>query len=371
VSINRHNYEEFFLLYVDDELQQPERVEVENFVKQNPDLASELEMLQQATLDTEDFTFDQKELLYKKEDSISLANYEEYFVLSVDDELKGNEADKVEKFVLKHPELQDEFTLLKQTKMAPEVVEFAHKEVLYKTEKERRVIPFLWMKVSVAAAVIGLVAFTWIFNNNSNNGDHQRFVTASAKPATTPTEDKNLAATVTQQPLAPLKDNTGNNEQADVATTQPQLVQQQKTLTGTKGTKNSEDAVAIKKKRNAVKDIFNTPPALAATNEQPKETIENTVPVRNNPKVINNSPANATFATLKNIPEETNYSRNAVYREIDTNEEDNPVYVGGTEINKNKLKGLFKKAAKLIGKKSSENDDEKTVKIAGFEFKTK
>jgi hypothetical protein len=78
VSINRHNYEEFFLLYVDNELQQAERAEVEDFVRQNADLGSELEMLKQATLEQEDFSFDQKELLYKKEDGISLTNYEEF-----------------------------------------------------------------------------------------------------------------------------------------------------------------------------------------------------------------------------------------------------------------------------------------------------
>ena len=36
--INRHNYEEFFLLYVDGELETAQRATVEKFIEQNPDL---------------------------------------------------------------------------------------------------------------------------------------------------------------------------------------------------------------------------------------------------------------------------------------------------------------------------------------------
>ncbi len=45
--INRHNYEEFFLLYIDNELDGGQQTAVEKFVEQNPDLGKELEMLKQ------------------------------------------------------------------------------------------------------------------------------------------------------------------------------------------------------------------------------------------------------------------------------------------------------------------------------------
>ncbi len=82
--INRHNYEEFFLLYIDNELDGAQQTAVEKFVGQNPDLGKELEMLKQSILTNDNVRFDAKEFLYKKEAGISLANYEEYFLLSVE-----------------------------------------------------------------------------------------------------------------------------------------------------------------------------------------------------------------------------------------------------------------------------------------------
>ena len=353
-------------MYVDNELQQAERLEVERFVQQNLDLATELHMLQEATLQTEDITFDQKDLLYKKEEGISLSNYEEYFILSVDEELNKTEADEVEKFVLKHPTLQDEFTLLKQTKLAPEVIEFTGKEALYKTEKERRVVPFGWMRASVAAAVIGLIAFTFIYTNNPTKTGSQVVTTAFAKPNPEQTQKK-PGSTVTQQAVRPLENKTGK---VQPAVAQTQNTKPDKTQNAKPG---SEYVAGLKKKTDLASEKITVTksPALATVSERPKEIIDNSLPVRNNDRVIVNNPTNTIFAGQKNTTEDTQYATNAVYREVDTNEEDNSVYIGGAEINKNKLKGLFKKAAKFLGKKGSENDDEKTVQIAGFRFKTK
>jgi hypothetical protein len=67
--ITRHNYEDLFLLYVDNELSPVERQSVETFVKENPDLKEEMETLQQCRLIPEDeVSFGSLEPLLKEKD---------------------------------------------------------------------------------------------------------------------------------------------------------------------------------------------------------------------------------------------------------------------------------------------------------------
>jgi len=66
-AINQYNYEEFFLLYVDNELSAADKQAVEQFVQANPDLAIELEMLKQMQLPAENILFTEKDGLYRNE----------------------------------------------------------------------------------------------------------------------------------------------------------------------------------------------------------------------------------------------------------------------------------------------------------------
>ena len=108
IVINRHNYETYFLLWVDGELSSEEKVAVERFVAENPDLAEELALLQSAQLHPDEtLVFKGKEILYKREgQDISLNNYEEWFLLYTDNELSEEQKIQVELFVLQHPDLQ-------------------------------------------------------------------------------------------------------------------------------------------------------------------------------------------------------------------------------------------------------------------------
>jgi len=102
MKIDRHNYEEYFLLYVDNELSVDQKKQVELFVKENPDLEEELVMLQRSRLIPDDkIVFNEKHLLMREENNsfINVSNYEEWLVLYVDDELNEKEKLAVEKFV--------------------------------------------------------------------------------------------------------------------------------------------------------------------------------------------------------------------------------------------------------------------------------
>src|SRR5688500_3588909 len=102
MNINRHNYEEYFILYMDNELSSDGRREVELFVKENPDLQEELNLLMQTQLIPDNsFVFAGKEQLLKDPGTISINtnNYEEWLLSYTDNELSAEQKIAVEKFI--------------------------------------------------------------------------------------------------------------------------------------------------------------------------------------------------------------------------------------------------------------------------------
>ena len=131
MNINRHTYEEFFLLYVDNELSPSDRRAVELFVQENPDLLPELEMLKEAVLSPEEPISIDKSVLYQHTFPVTEANFEEYFVLYGDDELTREEKEHVEQFVYRHPQHQAEFEVILRAKMEPDnSIVYPNKETL-------------------------------------------------------------------------------------------------------------------------------------------------------------------------------------------------------------------------------------------------
>ena len=81
MNINLNNYEEYFLLYADNELSEKEKYEVENFVKQFPEFEEEFNMLKLTiNFPDESVSLMDKSFLLKKESSfITEKNYEKVF----------------------------------------------------------------------------------------------------------------------------------------------------------------------------------------------------------------------------------------------------------------------------------------------------
>jgi hypothetical protein len=171
--INRHNYEECFILYWDNELIASQKQAVENFVKENSDLKEEFKLLGETRFTPDNnVQLEEKEFLLNSS-FINITNYEEQLLNYIDDELKNNERKGVEKFVASHPGIQKEFLLLQKTKLQPEAeMVFPDKSVLYRREEKVRVIKMTWFRVAVAAAIILIAGFVTIkFVNTNRSGD--------------------------------------------------------------------------------------------------------------------------------------------------------------------------------------------------------
>src|SRR6188768_3348998 len=94
MNIDRHNYETFFLLYIDNELPDTEKELVEEFVRENPDLQEEFTMLQQSIVMPDTVVFDDKEALYKNQ--FETSGLQEKLFLHLDNELDFAEGESLE-----------------------------------------------------------------------------------------------------------------------------------------------------------------------------------------------------------------------------------------------------------------------------------
>lgn len=352
MNINRNNYEEFFLMYVDGELNNHQQQMVEAFVQQNADLQFELDMLLETklVLDEEEIIFD-KSVLYKNEaDAINATNAEEKFLLYVDNELNPTAKAEVETFVLQHPAFQNNFTALKNTVLPVEAIVCPDKENLYK--KEEKPVVFMWVKrLSVAAAILFFAVLAWqLIPSNT-----VQTAVGSSVASNTENPKKNEVVPVTSGATQPLK-----IENTTAATNQQKMPV-------VKGTQQTE-TVRFAKNNNEQVVTNNTVQTIASNQNN---TVNNNTttqqPVQQIAGVVNsiNKTENSISTTVKNT-ENVNKTVNTinkqdaivsvqptVYRQLDTDDadsKDNTVYIGNIEVNKNKLNGFFKSAKKLLAK---------------------
>ncbi len=354
MEINRHNYETYFLLWVDGELSSQEEDMVERFITENPDLAEELAALQETKLPLdESIVFAHKESLLKVEyPALSMSSYETYFLLYIDDELSAKDKSDVELFVLQHPALQAEFMLLKQSKLTPESIVFANKEILYrKEEKEKPVIYMQWRRIAVAAALIGLIFSLWMIapgtSSNQNkqilastiNANNSTINTNKSNPEATNNNSKSIDDIQSSNLIAANTSSIGKKQDHALGVNSGA---QENTLSNNTVTEKMSSAIEEKR----VEEV------TAITNTT-VESIANDVQVGSNP-AKNNLLAQATVTEDE---QPNNLIKQAVYRELDTDESNKSLYVGALEINKDKLRGFIRKAGTIFRSKSKQDED--------------
>lgn len=157
------NYEEYFLLYVDDELTPAERASVETFLLVHPELRSELDLYMDTRLLPEATYFPGKDDLLRPSEDIHASNIEEWQVQWLDGELDDDTAARVEAFTNTHPEARENMAWLRKAKLEPEAIVFPHKASLYRRSEERTpVFRMQWVRIAVAAAVLITAGLLWL-----------------------------------------------------------------------------------------------------------------------------------------------------------------------------------------------------------------
>lgn len=140
---------------------------------------------------------------------VTLANYEEYVIRHVDNELNAAELQELEAFMTLHPELRSELALYENTRLVPDTtIVFERKEQLLKKPGGYAMSLRNWRSYGAAAGILALIATTILFIQRSNHVTTVVNVTVNkntySQPLNNPTSHVNPAKkdTTTQRLLA-------------------------------------------------------------------------------------------------------------------------------------------------------------------------
>ena len=372
--ITRGNYENYFLLYLDNELSTEMRVAVESFVQLHPDLKEELELLSQFRLEPDtDITYEPKAELMRSEPEISEALLGS-LLLYTDDELDAAGRREVEAQANANPLVHLELSRLQQTKLQPDTsIVFPDKSSLYRKEEKVRIVYFNWRRIAVAAVLLLSLGLTmnWYLNRKT---PQSKIETAGLNNNGSNKEQKNELASGTPQ-------QNNSNEQEQILP----------------GVKNSvTDAVTAQTQRNISSDKIKNDipePVIAQQPLQQKDDQQNAIAMNNDTRPSNNLPqpyddpntrtgrtTTGSIDPLTTIERPDGQTRpnadviNASYpvTKSDINPSD---YTDGAQSsgNKNKLRGFFRKVTRTFEKKTNINatDDQERLLVGGLAIRLK
>lgn len=349
MNITIDNYEEYFLLLADNELNQAEEAVVKKFAAQHPHLLEELKLLFSCRLDASDMPSFPKETLIRP----TIWNVENPAPLHtqmlslLDNELSHAEEQQLKEQIAASPVLQTEWSTLQKAKLPADAVFYPDKKDLY---RQHQIRPMVWMRRAAAAAAI--VFLTWmLWPAATNNGpltsvvavvpESNQPVPVSVQP--NPADDRHTAiakqetvitspavAAVTKQPLKKLVQ-TRSSTNAIAAS-------------GKNGTFSEDDDAALSKQEAVMHG------AEAVTMTEPENaTLHN----RSDLLTTLLKKEHTTVQTAHLMPENTMLLPDALQNTMAVNtaeliEQDEYVHIAGARIDKHKIRGLFRGISRSV-----------------------
>lgn len=378
MSINRHNYEEYFILYMDNELSSDDRRMVEDFIAQHPDLKDDLDQLQLFKLEPDNsITYIGKDELLKINNShpVTLANYDECLLLYVDNELNAGQSRNVEQFLAENPSIATEFHLYKRCKLQPEPIVFAEKKSLYRKEEKVRRTTAIWWRAAAAVllAIIGTTVF--LVTNKSKNSNND-VVKNEARDEKKPGTDFQPKQALSEEPAALLK------EKEPVALHHTAVINEAVKQPGNNTVVTNNHSAAKNKVQTLLPAPVKKEEAAVVAIDKPNNNLPTPL---NNPYISNNNPANEkAIASIESGLKHDN-KKDVLTNSSVTSPKLQPLnnteasFASNTEQldepagKKNKLRGFFRKITRTFEKRTNmeATDDDGKLLVAGLAIKLK
>lgn len=374
MNIGRHNYEEFFLMYADNELCAADRKAVEVFVADNADLKPELDLILQTVFNADEIVFENKAVLLKE----TITPLQEQLLLYTDNELNPAEKEKTQELINSNAGAAKEWSLLQKTILQPDTaIVFADKKVLYRKE-ERRVVRIGWWRAAAAAVLLGFGTWTTLTLLKPAQQTVEGTVATGTKVKPGPQTNSTTNATTAPQPQTPVI--AENNTHAENTAQAPAI----KTTTAPKNNtpavnivkqnvpqdKNDNNAVVKENKKpsnNLPEPLYNN-----FNKDNGNETITADVPLKENAtNKMQSGNANALVAssTKPNTGAVNGYALNTAYNpdNADENNDNKVLYMDEENVKRSKLGGFIRKVKRVVERNTNIKAGN-GIKVAGFDI---
>ena len=367
MNITRHNYEEYFMLYADNELSADQRGEVEVFLEANPDLKSEFDLFCALKLEEDPaVTLGDKSFLFRKETTVP-EDIQTRMLTYLDGELPTAEAASLQDRINGDASLGKEWEILNRTKLRPDTdIRFPDKRMLYRREAAgARIVQIRWVRYAAAAAVALIAGLLWLNNPEQQDAQPGTMTLAAAdsgngqQPAGNAEGNTNASAgSINDNPAAALdaQESDASGTPLAAVTTPANLV----TREADRSTPSEKKSIRESPSEPNRPVLAVTEPVMAETaGEVPPAMAQVSAEAAQVVRDITDKPAGmqgvkTDYATQALAMQDQEEFQEAVYREQDKD--------------KKGFRGLVRKANRIFNKVTNPDLDRAVVKVANVEI---
>ena len=202
-----HNYELFFLDYLDGNLSDAEIIALENFLLENPDLRKELEGLEHTSISPEDLKHPLPENLkhIDLEPPVSNNNLDFFLIAEMEGDLTQEQSLALQEFLRQNPECEKERKIIAAAKLQPDLnVKMETKDPLRKSLFI--VYRFELSVVAAMAAGIALLLTFWLgFMDRGPEIDSLALIEKDKKETISVTDSTSTTETKVEKETSPVK----------------------------------------------------------------------------------------------------------------------------------------------------------------------
>ncbi len=267
---------------------------------------------------------------------IDITNYEEFFLLYIDNELSVTQKAAVESFLQENPVYQKELSLLQQLVLEPATIEYEDKTLLYRFDALEARLPIDFKKTLYRTE-------TPIVKGFFTKG-RMRALSAVAALLLVMIGYK-YAIKVPEQPvvqlntIASLKAHNSTKNITSSTATSPAAIQYSNSISVKNIQENKKEILKLKPEAIVVIAPETTTNSLASIEKMEQPTAVQNVSIPNNT-------SNSIVAT---DPTES-------FEELNTENPDRVIYVANLEIDGDKLRGITRRVAAFLRRNKTEKE---------------